>query len=106
MSQIFTNEIFPIGIIILFSQDKKELYGHISKFFKPTERKLLELTIQISTLDKIGNIIHTFEYKDCTLLDYVVFLDSDKDTFRWSDTEYKEIKELFVFQCQGQDLLV
>ena len=87
------------------SHDKEKLYNFVAESVKPGGQiKKLESFIDVSILDKNGKPINTWEYRDCTLLDYLVFLDFNKDEYRWGPTDDKEIRELFVFQCRGFDI--
>ena len=84
------------------SHDKEKLYSYVSMNIKPgAQIDMLESVIEVSVLDKNGKSINTWKYRDCTLLDYLVYLDFDKENYRWSQTDDKEIRELFVFQCRG-----
>ena len=86
------------------SHDKKKLYEFVGESLKPGGQiQLLESVIDVSVLDKNGKPISTWEYRDCILLDYLVFLDFNKENYRWSQIDDKEIRELFVFQCRGFD---
>ena len=87
------------------SHDKKKLYNFVSESVKPGGQiQFLESLITVHVLDNNGEPINMWEYRDCTLLDYLVFLDDDKDEYRWSEIDDKEIRELFVFQCRGFDI--
>lgn len=89
------------------SHDKEKLYKYVGESIRPGgQLDLLESFINVSMLDKNGKTIHTFEYRDCTLIDYLVYLNFNKDDYRWGPTDDSEIQELFVFQCRGVDLTV
>ena len=84
------------------SHDKDNLYKFVNESLKPgAQIQVLESFIDVSVLDKNGKTINTWKYRDCTLLDYLVFLDSNKENYRWGPIDDKEIRELFVFQCRG-----
>ncbi len=90
------------------SHDKEKLYKYVSASIKPGGQiQLLESAISVSMLDKNGNSINTFEYRDCTLIDYLVFLNFERDECRWGPVDNdSEIRELFVFSCRGVSLTV
>ena len=89
------------------SSDKKLIYEHIQKTMEPgAQVSLLELQVDVSILTGDGTILQTWEYEDCTLLDYVVFLAFDKEDYRWGPEDTSEIRELFLFQCKGLEFTV
>ena len=87
------------------SEDKSKLYNHITKTLQPgAQTELLELYIEVSVISGNGSTLQTWEYEDCSLKDYIVFLNFDSDDYRWIEEEDKsEIREVFLFQCQGID---
>ena len=86
------------------SHDKVELYNYVGKTFEPGTLETLELNIEVDVIAGDGKIIQTWDYEDCTLRDYGIFLEFDNTLDRWSQEEGPEIQERFVFECKGIDL--
>ena len=88
------------------SSDKMTLYEHIQRTLEPgAQIDLLELDVDVSVLSGDGKKMQTWEYEECSLADYVIFLNSDKEEFRWSNQDGSEIRELFFFECVGIDFI-
>ena len=104
LSSLPKNPEFLLGS--LPSSDKMILYEHIQRTLEPgAQIDLLELDVNISVLSGDGKIMQTWEYDDCSLADYVLFLNFDKDEYRWGTEEASEIRELFFFECMGIDFI-
>jgi len=48
-----------------------------------------------------GNILTSFSYVKCTVADFSVFLQQDKEIHNFSDTDGSEIRDIFLFKCAG-----
>jgi len=104
LAGIPTSPEFILGS--LPSNDKKGLYEYVEKTLAPgAQLERLKIDFEISVIAGNGQTIQTWMYNDCTLLDYVVFLNSNKDEFRWSSVNDSEIREIFAFQCLGLDIV-
>ena len=105
LSGLPKNPEFLLGS--LPSSDKMILYEHIERTLQPgAQIDLLELDVDVSVLSGDGKELQIWEYDECSIADYVVFLNFDKEEFRWSDEEGSEIRELFFFACRGIDFSV
>ena len=87
------------------SKDKASLYQLVDEFVNPT-RPPGRYNVDVDILAGDGTIIQTWEYADCDITDYVTFLDSNKDTYRFSDKEEAEIREFMLWECAGFHLRV
>lgn len=104
LSTIPNNSEFILGS--LPSADKNTIYEHIQKTLEPgAQTSLLEIDVDVSVMTGDGTILQTWEYENCSLQDYVVFLAFEKDEYRWGSEDDSEIRELFFFQCVGIDFL-
>ena len=102
LSSLPKNPEFLLGS--LPSSDKMILYEHIERTLEPgAQIDLLELDVHVSVLSGDGKVMQIWEYEECSLADYVAFLNFDKEEFRWSGEEDSEIRELFFFECRGID---
>ena len=96
----------PLFVLLgLPSKDKAPLYQLVDQFVTPG-RVPARYNVQVDILAGDGEIIQTWDYRNCDILDYVTFLDSNKDTYRFSDTDEAEIRELLLWQCAGFHLLI
>ena len=87
------------------SKDKATLYRLVDEYVNPG-RPPAEYNVKVDILAGDGTIIQTWDYKRCGIEDYVTFLDSKKDTYRFSDTDEAEIREFLLWQCAGFHLKV
>jgi len=74
------------------SKDKVTLYRLVDEFVNPS-RPPADYNVTVDILTGDGTIIQTWDYGSCIITDYVTFLDSNKDTYRFSDTDEAEIRE-------------
>jgi len=82
------------------SKDKAILYQLVDEFVNPG-RPPAQYNVDVDILAGDGTIIQTWDYSECKILDYVTFLDSDKDTYRFGDADEAEIREIFLWECSG-----
>ncbi len=82
------------------SKDKAILYQLVDEFVNPG-RPPAQYNVDVDILAGDGTIIQTWDYAECKILDYVTFLDSDKDTYRFGDADEAEIREIFLWECSG-----
>jgi len=93
------------SLLGLPSKDKVTLYQLIDEFVNPG-RPPADYNVRVDILAGDGTIIQTWEYRVCAIKDYVTFLDSNKDTYRYSDTDEAEIREFLLWQCAGYNFRV
>jgi len=87
------------------SKDKATLYRLVDEFVNPS-RPPARYNVDVDILAGDGTIIQSWEYANCDIIDYVTFLDSNKDTYRFSDTDEAEIREFLLWECAGFHLIV
>ena len=87
------------------SKDKVTLYRLVDEFVNPS-RPPADYNVTVDILTGDGTIIQTWDYGGCIITDYVTFLDSNKDTYRFSDTDEAEIREFMLWRCAGFHLRV
>jgi len=87
------------------SKDKATLYQLVDEFVNPGRPpSQYEVTVDILAGD--GAIIQTWDYDNCRILEYVTYLESNKDTYRFSDADEAEIREFLLWECAGFHLRV
>jgi len=75
------------------SKDKLEVYRLVDEYVNPGKTPST-YDIRVDLLSGDGKPIQTWEYRKCAIVDYVVYLDSDKITYRYGehdDSEYREV---------------
>lgn len=87
------------------SKDKAKLYQLVDQFVNPS-RPPGQYAIDVDIMAGDGSIIQTWKYGACSLGDYVTYLDSSKEYYRYSGTDDSEIRELFYWKCAGFRLTV
>ncbi len=87
------------------SVDKQSVYRLVDEFVNPSRPPAL-YDVQVDILTGDGKIIQTWDYRKCAIQDYITYLDSSKDTYRYSDTDSSEIRDLLLWECAGFSLQV
>jgi len=87
----------------LLSNDKMELYDLAEDYINPG-RPVAPFKIQVSILDGNGNLIQLWDYRKCDMTDYAIFLEMDKDVYRFGEEDEEEWRERFLFICAGFSL--
>jgi len=82
------------------SKDKQLLYDLVNKYIDATST-LGPFDVTVEVLAGDSEIIQTWEYRRCGINDYTTFVDTNKEEYRFSDTDDIEIRELFVIACSG-----
>jgi len=85
------------------SKDKASVYGLVGDYVNPG-RPPAQYNISVDILTGDGTIIQTWNYRNCSFHEYSVYLDSSKETYRYSDTNDAEFREIISWQCSGYNL--
>ena len=84
----------------LLSMDKQIIYGLVDEYASPGPKPIpFEVTVDVVTGD--GDILQSWQYRNCEILDYSTYVDSNKDTYRYGKSDKMEIREVTVFSCIG-----
>ena len=97
VTPVFTLQSIP-------SKDKLVLYEFVEKYISAHDPERFSVVVDILSGD--GEIIQSWDYRKCSIADYTTFVNTDKDEYRFSNTDDLEIRELFVFACSGYNLRV
>jgi len=87
----------------LLANDKMELYDLAEDYINPG-RPVQPFKVQVRILDGNGNLIQYWDYRECDMTDYVSFLQTDKDVYRFGEEDEEEWRERFLFICAGFNL--
>jgi len=94
-------EAIPAFILSsLPSIDKKILYELTNSYIN-AGRSATPFRVNVDIVAGDGNILTSFSYSKCTVADFSVFLQQDKDIHNFSDTDGSEIRDIFLFKCAG-----
>jgi len=85
------------------SEDKKPIYDLINKYVK-AGAKPTPFDVSVDVVAGNGKIIQIWHYRNCLITDYATYLDQNKETYRFSDTDDAEIRDLTVLLCGGYNL--
>ena len=85
------------------SNDTSSLYDLIGKILT-SGKKPEKFPVAVDVLSGSGNIIQTWEYRDCYPIEHILFVEENEDVYRLSDTDDNEIKEKITFDCVGYNL--
>jgi len=87
------------------SEDKKTVYRLVDEYVNPG-RPPAQYDIQVDIMTGGGNVIQTWDYRSCDIVEYVTYLDFNKDNYRFSEKDDAEIREVLLWECSGFHLIV
>ena len=93
-----SNPVF--SLTSLPSHDKQIIYELIDRFVNPSTPPT-PFNVGIEVLDGTGQLIQKWEYRRCQISDYSTFVDDNKETYRLSNIDDLEIRDITVFSCAG-----
>lgn len=82
------------------SKDKKELYKIFSKYINPGSEPF-PFNVSIDMITGDGTILQRWNYSDCQLVDYDIFVDEIIATFQFKGSGGPEIRDRSNFSCSG-----
>jgi len=86
------------------SLDKQIIYDLVNKYVRAGKSpEPFDVSVDILTGD--GDMLQSWQYRKCDVLDYSTYVDSDKDTYRFGKSDKAEIRELILFGCAGFHLV-
>lgn len=85
------------------SKDKELLYDVVNMYVN-AGAKPVQFDVEVDVISGDGESIQTWEYRKCDVNDYATFTETNKEEYRFVDSNDMEIRELFVFACSGFSL--
>ena len=85
------------------SKDKEMVYRLVDQFVNPG-RPPAQYDIEVDILTGDGTVIQTWDYRNCGLFEYSVYLESSKEIYRFADKDDSEIREVISWDCAGYNL--
>ena len=85
------------------SKDKETVYRLVDEFVNPA-RPPAQYNISVDVLTGDGAVLQTWNYRNCGLFEYAVYLDSSKESYRFSDKDGSEFREIISWDCSGYNL--
>jgi len=85
------------------SKDKAMVYRLVDDYVNPG-RPPAQYNISVDVLAGDGKIIQTWNYRNCALHEYSVYLENSKETYRFSDKDDSEFREIISWECSGYNL--
>lgn len=89
------------------TNDKKPFYNLVAKSLNHSpDARPFDVNIDLVAGD--GSIIHTLNYKKCTIESYFVYVNDSKGDYRFSKdkTDRMEIRDVTKFDCMGFSITV
>jgi len=80
------------------SKDKSSIYQLVAEFIDQSGSSE-RFHVRVDVLTGDATIIQTWNYQKCSIIDYVTFLDSDKNTYRFGENEEAEFREFLLWEC-------
>jgi len=91
------------SLVSLVSEDKKPIYDLIEQILS-SPKKPERFPVSVDILSGSGNVIQTWNYRDCYPIQYDVYVEENRDVYRLSETDDNEIREKITFECVGYNL--
>ena len=82
------------------AKDKAELYGMLNKYVNPGKRPD-PIDIGVQLLDGNGNALQSWNYRDCLVFSYQLFVDENILMMKFHEQWQSEIKDRVMFTCSG-----
>jgi len=107
----YLKSFYDLGITTTFSLesnpsiDKQEFYEIAASFYNPgSPAELFDVEIDVLSGNNIP--IVTVHYTDCSITEYLPYLENSKVFYPFSDSLSGEIRDRAVFYCSGIDIIV
>ena len=82
------------------AKDKKGFYKWMSRYINPGKTPEL-INVGIEVLDDNGNLFQMWNYRDCSVKSYQVFLEDNILMIKYHERWQTEIKDRVMFACNG-----
>ncbi len=96
-TQKLSNQILQLESIP--SADKSRFYDEVEKAFSGQEKTRFDVALDI--INPAGKIIETISYSSCEIDDHWVYVNDNKEQYRFTKTDGPEIREVTNFVCGG-----
>ena len=87
------------------SKDNIDYYNAIDDYFQTDSPLFKRFDVSIDVVSGDGTVLQTWEYRNCDLEDYVVYLQDNIIFDRFSGEQGSEIRERSIFYCSGLSLV-
>ena len=87
------------------SKENINYYQAIDDYFQTDSPLFKEFDVSIDVVSGDGTVLQTWEYRNCDLEDYVVYLQDNIIFDRFSGEQGSEIRERSIFHCTGLSLV-
>ncbi len=87
------------------SKENINYYQAIDDYFQTDSPLFKEFDVSIDVVSGDGTVLQTWEYRNCDLEDYVVYLQDNIIFDRFSGEQGSEIRERSIFLCTGLSLV-
>ncbi len=93
---------YDFGFLLesLPNKDRINAYKFLSKYINPGKAPE-PFDVKINTITGDGTTLHTLKYTDCEAVDFAWYLQDYNFIYQFSQKEQQEIREKFVFYCEG-----
>ena len=87
------------------SKENINYYQAIDDYFQTDSPLFKKFDVSIDVVSGDGTVLLTWEYRNCDLEDYVVYLQDNIIFDRFSGEQGSEIRERSIFLCTGLSLV-
>lgn len=93
---------YDFGFILesLPNKDRINAYKFLSKYINPGKAPE-PFDVKIDTITGDGTTLHTLKYTNCEAVDFAWYLQDYNFIYQFSQKEQQEIREKYVFYCEG-----
>ena len=87
------------------SKENINYYNAIDDYFQTDSTLFKEFDVSIDVVSGDGTVLQTWEYRDCDLEDYTVYLQDNVIYNKFHGGDGSEIRERSIFDCRGLSLV-
>lgn len=87
------------------SPDKQPVYEVVERYLDH-QYAIPDFFVDVEILTGNGDVLQTWKYEKCKIVDYVVYNNTSKTQYNFSGTDGIEIRDRMVLSCSSQRLEV
>ena len=87
----------------LISADKQPVYVAVERYLDH-QHDIADFLVDVEIMSGNGEVLQTWEYEKCGIVDYWVYTNTDKTEYNFSGADRMEIRDRMVVSCFDQRL--
>ena len=87
----------------LISADKQPVYV-VAERYLDHHHDIADFFVDVEIMSGDGRVLQTWEYEKCSIVDYLVYTNTDKTKYNFSGADQMEIRDRMMVSCSDQRL--